>query len=391
MFPLFLVVFIDLVGFGIIIPLLPFLGEAYGASPAMVTTLFASYSIAQLLSAPFLGRLSDRYGRRPILLFSLVGSVLSYLMLGLVDSLALLFVARIFNGLMAGNIATALAYISDITTAETRAKGMGVIGAAFGLGFILGPAIGGIFAGQDPATADFMTPAFIAAALSALAFLLAIVKLPESLALEHRATFRLSAVSEHWTSFVDVCTRPRLGFLILLFFIATFVFASLETTFALWSHRQFNWGPQQNGYMFAYMGLISAFIQGGLIGRLNKRLGEKTLVISGFIFLGCGLATLAFSETFTLLITATTLIVIGFALSTPTLNTLISFEAQNYNQGLVMGSSRSATTLARALGPVCAGMIFAAYSKDAPYIVGALIMLIATILAFKIKQKPQGE
>ena len=183
---LFLIVFIDLVGFGIIIPLLPFFAEHFHASPAMVGLLMATYSLTQFIAAPFWGRISDSMGRRPVLLITLGGSVIAYVILGFSDSLATLFIARALGGFMAGNISTAFAYIADITTAQNRAKGMGIIGAAFGLGFIAGPAIGGILAGPDPATADFRTPSLAAAALSLTALLLALVMLKESLSEEIR-------------------------------------------------------------------------------------------------------------------------------------------------------------------------------------------------------------
>jgi len=381
MFVLFLVVFIDLVGFGIVIPLLPFFGEHFNASPDVVTLLLATYSITQLISAPILGRLSDRYGRRPILLFSLLGSIITYVWLGFAETLMMLFIARAFNGLMAGNIATAFAYIADITTPENRAKGMGVIGAAFGLGFIMGPAIGGILAGPDAANANFQLPALCAAVLSAIAFIIAVVKLKESLSDEIRAKIAQQGPRKHWQSFFETLSRPRLGLLIILSFLCTFVFAGMETTFAMWTRREFNWGPEQNGYLFAFLGIISAMIQGGLIGRLSKKFGEGKLVIIGALCLGVGIGLIPLCSTVPMLMGATTILAIGFALSTPSLNSLISFEAGETERGGVMGASRSAATLARVLGPILAGILFAQISRDAPYYAGAVVMLIVTVIA----------
>ena len=187
MLALFLIVVVDLIGFGIIIPLLPFYGEHFQADPQTVGLLMASYSLAQFISAPIWGRMSDRAGRRPVLLMSLAGAALAYLWLAFADSLWMLFAARLLGGLMAGNISAAFAYMADITTKENRAKGMGLIGAAFGIGFILGPAIGGILAGSDPTTADFRNPALAAAGLSLLALVLGIFRLPESLSADVRA------------------------------------------------------------------------------------------------------------------------------------------------------------------------------------------------------------
>lgn len=382
MLVLFFVVFIDLVGFGIVIPLLPFFGEHFQASPDVVTLLLATYSITQLISAPVLGRLSDKYGRRPILLFSLLGSIITYVWLGFAETLMMLFIARAFNGFMAGNIATAFAYIADITTPENRAKGMGVIGAAFGLGFIAGPAIGGILAGPDAANPNFQLPALTAAALSAFAFILAIVKLKESLSEEARAKIAKMPPRKHWQSFLETLMRPRLGLLIALSFLCTFVFAGMETTFAMWTRREFDWGPEQNGYLFAFLGIVSALIQGGLIGRLSKKFGEGKLVMVGSLLLGVGIGLIPFSETLTLLLVATTILAIGFALSTPSLNSLISFEAGETERGGVMGASRSAATLARVLGPILAGVLFAQLGRDMPYYAGFVIMLIVAAIAF---------
>ncbi|MDV7341302.1 MFS transporter [Terasakiella sp. A23] len=381
MFVLFLVVFIDLVGFGIVIPLLPFFGEHFNASPDVVTLLLATYSITQLISAPILGRMSDKYGRRPILLFSLLGSVITYIWLGFAETLMMLFIARAFNGLMAGNIATAFAYIADITTPENRAKGMGVIGAAFGLGFIAGPAIGGILAGPDAANANFQLPYLVAAGLSGLALIIAMVKLKESLSEEARAKIAGMPPRKHWQSFFETLMRPRLGLLIGLSFLCTFVFAGMETTFAMWTRREFNWGPEQNGYLFAFLGIISAMIQGGMIGRLSKKYGEGKLVIIGSLLLGLGIGMIPFSHNLPLLLVATTILAIGFALSTPSLNSLISFEAGETERGGVMGASRSAATLARVLGPILAGILFANISRDAPYFTGMVVMFIVTAIA----------
>ncbi|WP_417783873.1 MFS transporter [Terasakiella pusilla] len=381
MLVLFFVVFIDLVGFGIVIPLLPFFGEHFQASPDVVTLLLATYSITQLISAPVLGRLSDKYGRRPILLFSLLGSIITYVWLGFAETLMMLFIARAFNGFMAGNIATAFAYIADITTPENRAKGMGVIGAAFGLGFIAGPAIGGILAGPDAANPNFQLPALTAAALSAFAFILAIVKLKESLSEDARAKIANMPPRKHWQSFFETLMRPRLGLLIALSFLCTFVFAGMETTFAMWTRREFGWGPEQNGYLFAFLGIVSALIQGGLIGRLSKKFGEGKLVMVGSLLLGIGIGLIPLSDSVTLLLIATTILAIGFALSTPSLNSLISFEAGETERGGVMGASRSAATLARVLGPILAGILFAQLGRDIPYYAGFVIMLIVAAIA----------
>lgn len=382
---LFLVVFIDLMGFGLIIPLLPFYAEYFQASPDVVGMVMATYSFAQFLAAPMWGRLSDRVGRRPVLLVSLAGAVVAYIGLGLVDSLWMLFAARALGGAMAGNIAAAFAYVADVTTPDNRARGMGLIGAAFGLGFIAGPAIGGILAGPDPLNADYQTPAFAAAGLSIAALALAAARLKESLAPEMRA--RALVKRSRWLQFRDVLGRPKVGLLIALSFLATFVFAGMETTFAMWSRRQFGWGPEQNGYLFASVGFLAAAIQGGLVGRLAGTFGEARLITHGAAALAAGMVLLPFSDSLIVLAASMILMVYGFSIINPSLNSLISLQAGKDEQGSVFGVSRSATTFARVVGPIWAGFLFATLGKDWPYFGGALVMAAVVILSLRISRR----
>ena len=380
---LFLIVVVDLIGFGIIIPLLPFYAEHYQASPAQVGLLMAIYSAAQFISAPFWGRLSDRIGRRPVLLGTIFAASLSYIWLGFADSLIMLFAARAVGGLMAGNISTAFAYAADMTTKENRAKGMGMIGAAFSIGFILGPALGGILAGSDPASADFRTPSFAAAGLSALAFVLGLVVLKESLPAEARAKIAEQTRVARMKALFDALKTPGIGVLLILSFLATFVFAGLESTFAMWSRRQFDWGPEQNGYLFAFIGFFAAMIQGGLIGRLAKKFGVERLIFAGSIALCIGLACIPFTETVPQLVVAMTIAAIGFSITTPALNTAISVRGEADIQGGLMGVTRSATTLSRMTGPAVAGAAFGFIGLNTPYFSGAVVMFIVAVIAFR--------
>ncbi len=277
---IFLTVFVDLVGFGIIVPLLPFYAEHFHASVETVTLLMAIYSLMQFFSAPLWGALSDRHGRKPVLLVSLAGIGLSYLWLAFAHSLWALFAARALAGIMAGNIAAAQAYIADVTPPEKRAQGMGLIGAAFGLGFILGPAIGGLLGGTDPATPRFLGPGLAAAGLSFLALIFAVVALKESLDPAHRTMAGHRPLSR-FSALAAGLGDPQLRLTVILLFLVTFVFAGMESTFALWSERAFGWGPAQNGYVFAYTGVLAALVQGGLIRRLAARFGESHLVVQG--------------------------------------------------------------------------------------------------------------
>lgn len=380
---LFFIVFIDLIGFGVIIPLLPFYAEFYQASPEMVGLVMATYSFTQFLAAPFWGRLSDRVGRRPVLLVSLAGAAMAYVWLGFADTLWMLFAARAVGGFMAGNISAAFAYVADITTRETRAKGMGVIGAAFGLGFIAGPAIGGILAGSDPVNADFQSPAFAAAGLSITALVMAVFMLKESLSLEIRKKLAEQPPQKRLAMFRRALGQPVVGLLILLTFMSTFVFAGLESTFAMWSRRQFGWGPEQNGYLFAYVGLLSAVIQGGLVGPMVRRFGEARLIIQGAVALAIGVFLIPFSSNLVVLLVAMTIAGYGFSIISPSLNSLISLQVGDHEQGSTMGVTRSASTMARFIGPAWAGMLFGVLGRDWPYFGGALVMVAVVILGFR--------
>ncbi|MFC1673485.1 MFS transporter [Pseudomonadota bacterium] len=380
---LFLIVFIDLVGFGIVIPLLPFYGEHFQADPFVVALMMATFSLGQFVAAPFWGRLSDTIGRRPVLIVSLLGAALSYVWLGFAATLTALFAARLVGGLMAGNISAAFAYIADITTPENRAKGMGVVGAAFGLGFIAGPAIGGILAGPDPLTADYQTPAFVAAGMSFLAFVLTIVLLKESLPADVRERRAAQPRKNRFAQLQEAVQRPGVGLLIALSFLATFVFAGMETTFAMWSRRTLEWGPEQNGYLFAFIGLIAAFLQGGAVGRLVKRFGEANLIVQGAVALALGMALIPFCTSVEPLIAAMVIVAYGFSVINPALNSLISLRSDATQQGQTMGVARSATTMARVVGPAWAGVLFAQLGKEWPYYAGAVLMMVVAYFALR--------
>lgn len=383
MLVLFLVVVVDLIGFGIIIPLLPFFAVHFQASPFEVGMLMAVYSMTQFIAAPLWGRLSDRIGRRPVLLVSLAGAVATYVWLGLAEELWMLFAARAAGGIMAGNISAAFAYVADITTRENRAKGMGVVGAAFGLGFILGPAIGGIMAGSDPLNADYQSPAFAAAGLSAVALVLGIFTLKESLSLEIREKNRSKSGSSRLQQFREASQKPNIRLLLVLSFLAIFAFSGIEATFALWSSRQFGWGPEQNGYIFALTGLINAGMQGGLIGRMAKRFGEAQLLLQGAIALAIGMVLIPFASELWMLIVTMIIATYGFSVISPALNSLISLQTNEEDQGSMMGVTRSATTLARVGGPAWAGLLFSMLGMNWPFFGGACVMVVVIYMIFR--------
>ena len=379
---LFLIVFVDLVGFGLVIPLLPFYAVRFAASPQQVTLLLAVYSLMQLFTAPLWGRLSDRVGRRAVLTVSMAASVFAYLWIGSATALWMLFAARACAGACAGNIAAAQAYIADITKPEERAKGMGLIGAAFGLGFIIGPALGGLLAGNDPATADVQTPAWVAASLSFIALCGVVVLLPESLPADRRrvpgrSRSRLGAL-------LDVLRRPVLSRLMMTFFLVILAFAGMESTFALWAMKQFDWGPGQVGYVFAFVGLLSAVLQGGLIGSLTRRFGEERLLLCGLALIAVGLLVMPAARTVEVLSVAVSALALGMGLTQPSLNSLISRRAGREEQGEVLGVSQSVGSLSRVLGPAAAGYFFGEFGRNAAFFWGAALIAVALVLALRL-------
>jgi DHA1 family tetracycline resistance protein-like MFS transporter len=380
---LFFIVFIDLLGFGIIIPQLPFYGLYFGASPAAVTLLMSCYSLAQFFMSPVLGRLSDRVGRRPVLLVSTACSCLAYLWLGFASALWMLFAARLVAGAGAGNIAAAQAYITDVTSPEKRAKGMGMIGAAFGLGFTIGPWLGGMVAGANPTAEALQRPAFLAAGLSALAFLLVIALLKESLAQTGAAAPR----ANRWDLARSSLRRPILRLLILLFFAITAAFAGMETTFALWTKEVFGWGPEQVGWLFFFVGLVLILVQGVLIGPLSRRLGEARLVLIGSAAIALGLAAVTLADRLPILLLASACLALGMGLLNPSISSLISRQAGAEERGGIMGVAQSAASLARVVGPAVAGPLFELIGRNAPYYAGAAVMLAVLGCALRLPRE----
>ena len=378
---LFLIVFINLVGFGIIIPLLPFYAEHYDASPDQVTLLMAVYSFAQFFSAPIWGGLSDKHGRRPILLISLAGTALAYVWLALAPNLTSLYLARAWGGIMAGSISSAFANMADITSEKDRSKGMGVIGAAFGLGFIAGPAIGGFLAGSDVANTNFTMPSYVAACFSGLALLLAAFILKESLPPELRTDVFHRTAAERWTRFTTTISRVDVRTTIILTFMSVLVFAALESTFAMWTERTFGWGVAQNGYVFAYTGILSAIVQGTLVGPMSQKWGEILIIRQGFLALFIGLLMIPFADTLELLLIAMAIVTYGFSLASPALSSQLSLQVSAKDQGTILGIGRSASTLARALGPAGSGYVFLFLGKDWPFFVGAILIGLVLIVS----------
>jgi len=371
---LFLIVFMDLVGFGLLIPLLPFYVQAVGASPEVITLVLGLYSIGQLVAAPLWGRLSDSYGRKPVLALTSFGLALSYVMLAYADTLTLLVISRLFGGIMAGNIAAAQAYVSDVTSPETRARGMGIIGAAIGLGFIFGPAIGGVLSGNDVATADYATPAFAAAAVTAAAALGVVLLLKESLSAEARATLANLPKQSFRAKLRTTLRRRVLTLLVAASFLVVTAWALFETVYALWASELLKYGPAQIGYVLTFMGFISVVVQGGAIGPLTRRLGERRLALGSMVLLILGYIGLAMASEQTVMLIACGVLAVGSALFNPALSSLVSQEAAEHERGAVLGVYQGATALSRIVGPSFSGLVFAKAGASAPFLLAALLV-----------------
>ncbi len=375
-----LIVAIDMMGFGIIIPMLPFYAESHGADPQQTALLMTAFSAAQLVASPLWGGLSDRWGRKPVLLASLAGGIGAYLLMLDAGTLTELVVARAAAGAMAGNLAVAQAYIVDVTAPEDRTRGMGLFGAALSTGFVIGPAVGGVLAGGDPRGADFAAPLVAAIGVSGAAVLLGVVRLREP---EHRQS--PVAARNPVRRLLPAFASPVCGGFVLLYFGVTLVFAGMESTFALWSERVLGWGPLQNGYLFAGAGVLGVLVQGLLVGRLARRIGNPATAGVGILLLGVGMAGIAASTGLLLLVPSVAVLVFGLGLASPALSALIAGTLASGRAGAALGLAQSAAALARILGPAIAGAGFHHVGPAWPYLAGAAgaaVMLAGALALF---------
>lgn len=393
---IFVIVFVDLLGFGLILPLLPYYAETYGASAAMVGLLVASYAGAQLIGAPLLGRLSDRYGRRPVLLLSVSGTLTGFLLLGFADPLGrlistlvapqaangmiigVLFLSRILDGLTGGNITVAQAYISDVTDEQNRARGLGLIGAAFGLGFIIGPAAGGALS-----QGGYSLPAFVAAGVSFLNLLAIFFLLPESLSSERRAEAMLRRrVPFTLRALMEALQRPTVGPLLHVRFFYGLAFATFQSIFSLFA-QAIGLMPQTTGYVLAYVGLLSVIVQGGLIGLLTKRFRENWLIITGLWVMTGALLAWAFTTSLWALL----LVLLPLALSGGVLNTVIqsaiSKSVSREEVGGILGIAASLESATRVIAPTVGGLLIGNLGPWAPGVFCAILMAWSVTFAYR--------
>ncbi|MFQ5676848.1 MAG: MFS transporter [bacterium] len=382
---IFLVVVIDLIGFGIVLPLLPLYAKSYGASPFVIGLLAISFSVTQLVFNPIWGALSDRIGRRPVLLMSLFGAVVFYAVFGWAPSLFWLFVARLAAGIFAANISTAMAYIADITTREERTRGMGLVGAAFAIGFIIGPALGGLLSQHS-----YSLPGYGGALLSFAAFTLAVVKLPESLIKKSDLAKRRISYANVIKPIKDNLRNSQVARPMFVYFLVVLAFSCMQVTFPLFTLEVFNFDVVENGYLFAFVGVMAVVFQGGLIGKLAKAFGEGTLAILGTSLSMIGLTLLPLVRTVHSLVIVMALLGIGSGLNNPTLTSLVSISADDSQQGSVMGVSRSISTLARILGPLWGGWAYGALGRNWTYWSAGLFLFAAVLVGWPLieSQKP---
>jgi MFS family permease len=383
---LFATVFVDLLGFGIVIPFLPMYAARLGVGAFKIGLVLSIYSLMQFLAAPILGRLSDHVGRRPVIMLGLLGSSVSYVIYGFADSFSWLLISRGVHGACAATISTAQAYVADTTSDAERAHGMGLIGAAFGLGFVLGPALGGLLGHSS-----LRTPAFFAAGITFANFVFAATSLPES---HHRVgeePFCMNRLLQPLLLLPRQLTRHRLARLHLIAFFATLAMAIFETTFALIAPLVYGYHASGVGALLAFAGVVQAITQGYLLGRMVKRIGEKQLIRIGMVLFALGMAPMASFHSSAILLALLAVLALGYGFGNPAIASLISKLAGHHLQGEALGVNQSALALARIVGPIVAGFLYDTTGPVAAYAGGALFPLIAMLLAGGLPQAATGE
>lgn len=375
---IFFTVFLYLVGFGVVIPIVPVLARNFGATPFQVGLLLSVYSLMQFLFAPFWGRLSDRRGRRPILLFCLLGECLSYIAFGLARNLETLFIARTFAGFFGASISTASAYISDITKPEERSKGMALIGAAFGLGFLIGPALGGglaIWGAHISAEPHFDTSfaAYWVSALCLANFLFGWKFLKESLTERAPHQEKRHRIAQ----FVHFLGQGMVGRMIGVFFLASLAMSTMEATLVLFVGDRFQWTVREVTFGFAYIGLIMVISQGFLVRRLIPKIGEKRMLLTGLVLMVLGLSLIAASYSIWFLAVAQTLLAFGFSFTNPSTLGSISLLADPKEQGEVLGTAQGSSSLGRIIGPAVGGWLYGHVGMGSPFLTGGFLAFLA--------------
>ena len=385
LFSILLVVFIDLLGFSLILPLLPYYAETFNASKFQTGLLIAVYALMQLVGAPILGRLSDRFGRRPILLISIFGTFLGFLLLGFANTLWILFAARIIDGITGGNLSVAQAYISDVTDAQNRAKGLGLIGAAFGIGFIIGPVTGGLLS-----QFGYNVPAFVAAGLALINFILIYAWLPESLTAEKRQQIgEQKKVPVTLGALVTALKRPFTGSLLITRFFFGLAFAIFQSIFSLYALAKFNLSARDTGFVLTYVGVLSVIVQGFLVGKLTTRFREDILITAAVALMAISMLGWAWAPSvFWLMVVLTPTSLSGGLLNTLLSSTLTKAVAP-HEIGGILGLSASVESSTRIIAPILGGALLEKVGVWSPGVFGTVVMISVTIYVFaKIHNHP---
>lgn len=371
------VVLIGMTGFGVFLPIFPFLALDIGATPTAATIAMGAYSLGQLISSPFWGRLSDRIGRKPVLIAGLLGSVLSYLWIANASSVEELGAARLIGGLMAGNVGAAFAAAADLADEKTRARNMGLLGAAVGFGFIAGPALGALLIGETASREGFALVCYASAALAAVAALIALLFFRETLS----ATARAERDKPRPRRLALLLSRPTLTRFVLVTFLVIAAQALMEVTFGLWADVELSWGPHEVGWTLAALGAGAVLLQGGGAGAAARALGERMTLLIGLALFAAGFAGLAVSHEVSTMAASLIALTIGIGLATPALNSLIAAQAEEHERGAIMGLSQSASAFGRVVGPLGAGALFDQLGAAAPFVAAAMLILAALFVA----------
>ncbi|WP_293462503.1 MFS transporter [Phenylobacterium sp.] len=376
------VIFLMIAGFGLVIPLLPFFAQAFDAPAWQVTLLFSAFSVGQFIGEPFWGKLSDRIGRRPVLIVTIAMVGLSYAALAFAPNIWVAFALRFLTGIFAGNISTLQGALADITPPEKRAQRMGIMGSAFSAGFMTGPAIGGFLAQPSRGALGFQLPLLVAAGFALASALAVILFVRESRPANAAPQKRVRAAGLR-EGFAD----PIISRVILVSFIVVVGFAGIEATYGLWTEQRFGWGPRQIGFAFMVIGLLGAVCQGWLSGRLARTYGEARTLTGGLAFMGLGLVTQGLSPTWPVAMLGFALVCLGQSICFPNISALISRAAPPDRQGEMLGLNMSGMALARIGGPVMAGQLFSLVAPGAPFAFSALLILPALWFAWAVIQR----
>ena len=380
---IFAVVLIDFLGLSFILPLYPEIADRFGLSATLITLLTASYAMMQFLFSPILGRLSDRFGRKPILIISSLGTAASFVIFGLANSVWLLFASRLFNGIFGSSAAVAQAYISDITEKSERTKGMGLMGAALGLGLVFGPSLSAILGGYG-----FGGPAFGAAALTLLNSAMIIIFLKESLAKEFRKKKRVLGILKFRVSgFSEILKHHLMGGLVGAYFLLMFGIAAVQNIAVLFVDKRFHFTLQENGYIFASVGLFMILTQGFLVGRMERKIGESFTMIAGIALLILGYFITPVIEDISVIIIGAGLISVGIGLCIPAVNSLVSKNASEDEQGEVFGLVQGLIGLALIIAPVFGGILFDTFGSGSPFFAAGILSVCALFISFKSLKK----